>query len=163
MRLRMKRQLPSEDGQWVDKRTVGSRRDRGLVCRPYDTSGRLEYTYRQRRGASDTLHRPLVCPRCGFKCPHQGALVNHMNSPDLSVCRWRRCRVVFDEMKAKQEIDMIDSGGRFLSGWDHFNLDDFKLWCRYTKRSKPERLSLQDADTPYKPSFQVLQPHFTLM
>ena len=148
MRLRMKRQLPSEDGEWVDKRTVGSRRDRGLVCRPVvcsilearrmaglteklwtaaDTTGRMSR-------ASDTLHRPLVCPRCGFKCPHQGTLLNHMKGPDG--CRGRRYQVVFDEMKAKHEIDMIDSDGRcLLSGWDHFNLDDFKLWRRYTKRS----------------------------
>ena len=133
-------------GTWVDKRTVASRRDRGRVCRPVVCS------------IDHSMAGNLTCPRCGFKCPHRGALLNHMKGPDG--CQCRRFRVVFDEMKAKHEIDMIDSEGLcLLSGWDHFNLDDFNLWCKYTKRCWPERLSLQDADTPYKPSFQRFYSH----
>ena len=171
MRLRKKRQLASDgaeaDGPWVDKRTVASRRDGGraqscaqpVVCSCIYTPCIHSMATNVTRHSMATNRNRVTCPRCGFRCTNQTSLHKHMKGADG--CRCRRFSVVFHEMKAKNKIDMIDSAGRcLLSGW---NLDDFNLWCKYTKRHWPERLSLQDADTPYKPSFQVLQPHFTLM
>ena len=177
MRLREKRRIASDgaeaDGQWVDKRTVASRRDGGraqscdqpVVCSCIYTPCIHSMATNVTRHSMATNRNRVTCPRCGFRCTNQTSLHKHMKGADG--CRCRRFSVVFHEMKAKHAIDMIDSEGRcLLSGWDHFG----SIWMISTYGANTRNdvgpnvcvSKMPTLHTSLAFRFCTLQPHFSL-